>query len=143
VEGLNLIIEAARRGMTVRVDGEQLVFRGPAEEGDLVQQMLARKPGLLQLLREFSALQSLDPFTARVIQNFGGLVDEAGEVGPSAPILSGVLERVAAEARTGTCSCCGGRSWWKLVRPEGPWICGTCHPPLVHQRAIAWVEVDA
>lgn len=36
-----------------------------------------------------------------------------------------------------TCWACGGRRWWRLAHPPGPWRCARCHPPRV-RAPLGW-----
>jgi hypothetical protein len=65
-----VLAEARAAGLTVRVDADRLVVRGPKTQERLAQQLLAYKPGVLALLRTEDAeitwrLEAMQPQVPR------------------------------------------------------------------------------
>lgn len=54
MHGLTLLVEACRAGLTVTVEGERLVVRGPHRAEPLARQILERKPEVVAELRRRS-----------------------------------------------------------------------------------------
>jgi hypothetical protein len=50
--GLTLLAEARQAGLTVRVEGDRLLIRGPREQEALAKRLLSQKAELLGLFRE-------------------------------------------------------------------------------------------
>jgi hypothetical protein len=50
VDGLKLLSDARRAGLTVRAEGDRLIVRGPATLADLAKQVLSRKADLMDAL---------------------------------------------------------------------------------------------
>jgi len=38
------------------------------------------------------------------------------------------------------CPLCGNSTWWRGLRPLGPWICGVCVPPELPPDEVEWRE---
>lgn len=38
------------------------------------------------------------------------------------------------------CPLCGNATWWRGLRPLGPWICGVCVPPPLEPHEVEWAE---
>ena len=143
--GLSTILEAAVRGLRVRLDGDRLQVRGPRSEELLAQELLARKAEVIAVLKANPQLIDLDRFAAEVLLLSGRqLLDESesGLAGPFVP-LEEVAGGVGASAQNDPgvpCRCCGSARWWRLRvaehRPAGRWVCARCHPPIIRAEAI-------
>ncbi len=75
MEGLSLLLEAARRGIQVHPEGDQLVVQGPEGEKPLADQLLANKAEVLAWLLRHPEYADLDPFTAKILSAFGGTLE--------------------------------------------------------------------
>lgn len=67
---MNLIYEAAARGLRVHAQGDRLVVRGPRSEERLAQELLAHKGEILALIQRHPGLENLDKCTGLVLQTF-------------------------------------------------------------------------
>ena len=159
-DAANLLRELRQRGVELEVVGDRLRFRPPeAVLPELRQRIVACKPALLAILHEEALVAEAgdggSPSVVRcrfcrerdfVRPRVGGAwrcarcrpYDLPGlEIGwwpkfeasfVSLDVLLG-LDRSARTSHTGACSCCRSTLWWRL-KPNGPWTCLRCHPPL-------------
>src|SRR5262245_7115820 len=98
MDGLTLLEQARSAGLTVVVQGDKLVIRGPRRAGPLAEQLLAHKGEVIDAL----TVQSLTPADlpadwhflwderAAIVEYDGGLPRERAE----ALALAGVLQRM-------------------------------------------------
>jgi hypothetical protein len=60
MEGLRLLKKARAAGLTVAVDGDQLVIRGPQRAAAIAQQLIASKPAVMEALRPAANIPAVD-----------------------------------------------------------------------------------
>ncbi len=110
--GLMTLLDSARvAGVTMRVDGERLIVRGPRSAETLAKSVLAQKADVVAWL--------LTAPETRV---------EPSNVAVTPRSVSGESERAAPAMTVEQCFCCGQRRWWRSVFGSHL-ICATCHPP--------------
>ena len=101
------IASAERAGATLYLDGQQLRCRAP--KGALSPDVRA---ALTEHRDELRHLLALTP--------------DSPEYGAALVGVAGALDWQRVERRPKACRNCRGTRWWQ--RPDGGWLCGTCHP---------------
>ena len=54
MDGIALIVEAAAAGLSIRLDGDRVVIRGPKSADAVARRLLANKPAVVAVLRKQS-----------------------------------------------------------------------------------------
>lgn len=148
MDGLSLLTDAATAGLTVRVDGDRLVIRGPRAADAVARCLLEHKPEVVAALGRFglTSTELLKPDSPP----FPGWVrrpDVTGRLGwerpdlpeerrwwarvrvEDLPTLAAYFPGSGHRAEDGPCPWCGQREWWQsLVWPDVV-RCGWCSPP--------------
>jgi hypothetical protein len=113
MDGVALLLAAEVLALKVSARGDQLVVRGPTRLKPLADQILARKPEVMELLRSGSWRLPV--------------VKYAHE-----PALPGPPKK---------CYGCGHVRWFTTLANNGrAWACGACHPPILPPENIIWWE---
>jgi len=60
MEGLKLLKKARAAGLTVAVNGDQVVIRGPKRAAAIVRQLIASKPAVMAALRPAANIPAVD-----------------------------------------------------------------------------------
>ena len=79
MDALTLLGRARAARLQVRAAGDELVVRGPRSQAGLVRELFEHKAEVLAALRVAEPRDHLDPFTAAVVDRFGGQVLAEGE----------------------------------------------------------------
>jgi len=133
MDGVTLLVEAESAGLTVHLDGDRLVIRGPRSADQTARALLGRKAEVVALLRTASW----------VLRH-----DTRGRLGLQAPVapvpfpawedLPGWPDSTPADPGAGPCYWCGRREWWRSI--HGVVVCGHCHPPAVPGLVVEWLD---
>ncbi len=133
MDGIDLILRAEAAGLSIGLNGDRLVIRGPRSAESFARALLDRKAEVVALLRTASWV--LRP-------------DTRGRLGlqsPDAPVPFPTWEdlpewshRMPAEPAGGACWWCGRREWWRSI--HGAVVCGHCHPPAVPGLVAEWLN---
>ncbi len=128
MEGVRALLrQAEEAGLTVGVDGNELVIRGPRRAGWIARRLLARKAVVIEALR--GRPPGLDTLQTRARRLRG----QDGTVGETP--LPG--HRAHAHAPS-ACPWCRGFAWWRSI--HGVVVCGNCHPPAIPKLVLGWLE---
>jgi hypothetical protein len=134
MDGVTLLVEAESAGLTVHLDGDRLVIRGPRSADQVARALLGRKAEVVALLRTASWV--LRP-------------DTRGRMGwqsPDAPVpfiaWEDLIDPDPTPAAPGAdpCGWCGRRAWWRSI--HGAVVCGHCHPPALPGLVAEWLGRD-
>ena len=138
MDGIALILEAEAAGLTIQLDGERLVIRGPRSADAIARRLLAEKPAVVAALCGQTTAPGVVP--DRVPSPFADWVlrpDASGRLGWEAPGLTEAARPVSFDALPDLpdpCPQCGGLTfWWPIV---GDRRCAVCHPPTAGIRAL-------
>ncbi len=120
---LTTLLDSARAvGITMRVDRDRLILRGPRSAEALAKSILDQKTVVVAWLLARAELGVVEQANAPVIPQ---CVPNESARGSSPP----TVER---------CFCCGERHWWRSVFGSHL-ICAGCHPPAFHSVVAAWI----
>jgi hypothetical protein len=159
MDGITLILEAEAAGLSVQVDGDRLVIRGPRSADAIARRLLAEKPAVVAALRSQTSPPGAIPTVCRPTamvdapepapDPFAGWVlrpDAAGRMGWEAPDLSEVdrwwVECAWEDLPTfpEPCPVCGSLElWWDLL---GGVHCQRCERPVL-ERSLRLAEKAA
>lgn len=111
MDGVALLLAAEVLALKVVADGDRLVVRGPKRLKPLADQILARKPEVMELLRSGSWRLPVVTYS-------------------SEPVRPGPPKK---------CYGCGHVRWFTTSANGGKaWACGACHPPISPIENIIW-----
>lgn len=123
--GLTALLDSARAaGVTMRVDGERLIVRGPKSAETLANSILAQKAAIIAWLLAA-------PKTSVESSNVTAMPRSVPNESPRA-IPPPTVER---------CFCCGQRRWWRSIFGSHL-ICATCHPPSFQSVVAARIPIE-
>ncbi len=124
MDGLALLSEATAAGLTVQIDGDRLVIRGPRSADAIARALLKHKMEVMAILRFGSWVPRPDTRSRLGWQSPDALVPwPAWEDLPEPP------ESVPADATARACWWCGQREWWRSKAWPDVVRCGWCSPP--------------
>jgi len=157
MDGLVLLSEAMAAGLTVRVDGDRLVIRGPKTADAVARRVLEHKPDVVAALGRFGPTcteprkPNEPPFPGWVRRP-----DVTGRMGweppdfpesrrwwararfEDLPTLAAYFPGSVHRPEHGPCPWCGRREWWRSI--HGAVVCGCCHPPAVPGLVAEWLN---
>lgn len=111
MDGVALLLAAEVLALKVSARGDQLVVRGPTRLKPLADQILARKPEVMELLRSGSW---------------------------RLPVVKYAHEP-ARPRPPRRCYGCGHVRWFTTAANGGAaWACGACHPPVSPPEDVIW-----
>jgi hypothetical protein len=158
MDGLTLLSEAVAAGLTVRVDGDRLVIRGPKAADAMARRLLEHKPEVLAALGRFGLSSTELPKPDE--SPFPGWVrrpDVAGRMGweppdlpesrrwwarvqfEDLPTLAAYFPGSVHRPEDGPCQWCGRREWWQSQAWPDVLRCGRCSPP-APGVAVEWLR---
>jgi hypothetical protein len=154
MDGLTLLTDATAAGLTIHVDGDRLVIRGPRAADTLARRLLEHKLEVVAALGRL-ALTSTElpkpdepPYPGWVLRP-----DVTGRLGWEPPDLPEsrrwwarcsfddlpMFPRVATRPGTGPCGWCGRSEWWRSILCPDVVRCGWCSPP-APGVAVEWLS---
>jgi len=152
MDGLTLLSEATAAGLTIRVDGDRLVIRGPKTADAVARRLLEHKPEVVAALGWFG-LASIELPKAEELPFPGWVLrpDVTGRLGWEPPDLPDdrrwwarstfddlpMFPRPAGSPGAGPCPWCGRSEWWRSV--HGVVVCNWCSPPAVPGLVAEWI----
>jgi len=140
VERMRLLAQAREAGLTVQVEGDKLVVRGPRRLEALAWEVLAQKPDVIAALHA-----ERNHAVAKVMEVFpGSRVVAESQPAEWPPPGSWRIEKrqhwELPESELGPCYACGEQAW---ERGDGVWVCRRCHPDPMRSHADEPEELSA
>lgn len=120
---LTTLLDLARAaGITMRVDGDRLILRGPKSAETLAKSILAQKAEVVAWLLARSEIGVVEPSNTPKLRRSVSRESERGSVLPT----------------NEGCFCCGESRWWRSVFGSHL-ICAGCHPPVRQSVVAEWI----
>ena len=125
MDSMTTLLDSARAaGVTMRLDGERLIVRGPKSAETLAKSILAQKAAVVACLL-------VAPKTT----------DESSNATATPRCVPNESQRAMPPPTAERCFCCGQRRWWRSVFGSHL-ICATCHPPSFRSVVAARIPIE-